>query len=203
MKKRILSILLIGILVIGLTGCGSKKESDNGSNSAIKNGKEITYAANLNGNKLNIKVTIPEGSNYEFTETKPVTNGNVTGSVYLNGDKLLMAFDNDSYSRYGADVASFKEFADYLASDEYKGKFKPIENLTIGGKDAVKFEYKWGNGSGELHGYRYFIDASDVIGEKKFIQVGVFTPDLGTENVESTFSDSEVNAMIQSIKFTK
>ena len=62
MKKKILSILLIGILVIGLTGCGSKeeKESEN-NNMPVEKESAVAYLIDK-ANK--------EDVNYQEAETK-------------------------------------------------------------------------------------------------------------------------------------
>lgn len=46
MKEKILSILLVGILIVGLTGCGDKNTSNKNSNSEL-NSNENTNANNL------------------------------------------------------------------------------------------------------------------------------------------------------------
>ena len=46
MKKKILSILLVGILVLGLTGCGNNKELSNKDNKNNSNSKTIEKEKN-------------------------------------------------------------------------------------------------------------------------------------------------------------
>ena len=37
MRKRILSVILAGILIVGLTGCGNQKTTDSKTNDKTKN----------------------------------------------------------------------------------------------------------------------------------------------------------------------
>lgn len=160
---------------------------------------EVTYAADMYGKQFNISIEVPDGANYEFTVDKPVDESNIDGGAYLKSDKIVAAFATESYDRYGDSTSTnFSQFVEYM-----KGGNRPIVGETeIGGKSALQLEHRWGSGSGDLHGYKYFIDASDVLGEGQFVNVTVITADSGTDNVESTFSDSEVQDVINSFKFS-
>ena len=190
--KKVLSLILVMVLLVSgmfvLTGC------DN--NSEIKNGKELTYEYNM----FNAMVTVPQDSNYEFTKEKPENKIYFDGVFYLVGDKINIAFKNDSFYGYKDNSSTtFKEFVKYLQSEDYTGTRKPTETIKIGGKDAVRFEYKSG---GKLYGYEYFIEADDIV-EKGMIKIIVTTSDFSSENVDTTFTDTEVQAIINSLKFSK
>ena len=59
MKKKILGILLIGVLVIGLTGCGSANKELNSSNSQNqKNGEKVTGKKEVKADTITCRVLI-------------------------------------------------------------------------------------------------------------------------------------------------
>lgn len=84
MKKKLLSVLLIGILVIGLTGCGgnnlSKEESNNTNN--------IPKEENVSDND----VTFTEGT---YIEIDPGTKG-----TEAEGYNLTITLENNNASYY-------------------------------------------------------------------------------------------------------
>ena len=220
MRKKILTLTLaMAMCLVGLTACGKDESSDDKTTAAANDvteevtteaateevteaapaGQEITYAADIYGKQFNITIVVPEGSNYEFTDTKPFDNTNIDGGLYLKSDKVVAAINTDSYSRYGDSTSTtFADFSTYMKS----GSRPIVGDTVIGGKEALQLEYKWGEGSGDRHGYRYFIDASDVLGEGKMVEISFFPADLSVENVESTFSDTEVQDVISSITFS-
>lgn len=98
MKKRLLNILLCGILLIGLTGCGSSVNKaiivDNNGNSVSMSYQELLDAYNEN--------SITFGSKYENASIDLVSyvdrvgaNGMKVPTVYL-ADKWQVPLDQDN-----------------------------------------------------------------------------------------------------------
>ncbi len=86
MKKKILSILLIGFLIIGLTGCGSKKPSDSHDNYDVLNDipNEILGTWNLN---TNVKANNEDYSNLNSLFGTCLNNSE--NSLILNEDNTF------------------------------------------------------------------------------------------------------------------
>ena len=75
---------------------------------------------------------------------------------------------------------------------------KDAEEVKIGGREALKNEYRYGSGNGDLYGYRYIINIDDIY-PRGYMSISFVTADGTTESAETTFADAEVQAMINSI----
>ena len=101
MKKKILSILLVGILVLGLTGCGNNKELSNKDNKNNSNSK-----------------TIEKEKNKVITCT--LTNKNADESI--RGRKSI--FEEDKLIK----IIDFSNDKNNKLAEEYCDLFKKIES---------------------------------------------------------------------------
>ena len=110
MKKKILSILLVGILIIGLTGCGNNNSTSNEDNK--KASKETTQ--NTNNTVITCVQLQPNPSFNELSKgTRTIfENGKVSNVIYISknkdnksaedycnteGKRLTETFENASY----------------------------------------------------------------------------------------------------------
>ena len=160
MKKKLLSILLIGVMVIGLTGCGSK-ENKGVSNSSIEFnylnlktnsdniGKNVAVKTILNEN---IKPSAYEG--VEFTNNNGDLNefdgkvGNLNWVILAEDDNNYMLTTvkstSDSFRLKGADgynnaLQAMNAFCAKYYSIEINGKKYVARNLTL---NDIEMYYK-------------------------------------------------------------
>ena len=116
--KKILAVLLCAVLIIGLTGCSSKKQSRNENISKEKNYKleQINSDCNLeNITFLNENIIIANGKIYLYSTKKyndtgnhcklvitdnPTANFICLGRIYFDYHSLPEAFTTDGYNLY-------------------------------------------------------------------------------------------------------
>ena len=160
MKKKLLSILLVGILVVGLTGCGSK-ESKKTSSSGI----EFDYSkVNVNseniGKNVDVKTILNEDINpsvyegVEFTNNNGDLNefdgkvGNLNWVVLAEDDNNYMITtvksSSDTFRLKGADgynnaLQAMNAFCAKYYSIEINGKKYVARNLTL---NDIEMYYK-------------------------------------------------------------
>lgn len=120
MKKKLLSILLIGILVIGLTGCGNKSEQKNVSTNEKTSDTKIE------------KVQEDEGIELVKKYTEFISNGDVDSAVSLLDLDLLLESSNlkDKWT-----VNEVKESLKYFKEGNYK--FSNIYKATSNEKETI------------------------------------------------------------------
>ena len=94
-----------------------------------------------------------------------------------------------------------------MMSDDNPTTMKPVERLEIGGRDALCFEWRWGDSPAPLHGYKYWVDASDALGEngkRMYIEVRTLPLDgeLDSDAVAALYTDETIQNIIKSITIT-
>lgn len=112
MKKRILSILLCGIMIFGLTGCGEANKSaninvtfnDNTNSVEIKVGNTLTYS--LLGNEYEFKIT-------DITKNEISIEVNQYG---LTNTRSLISKDNKFIIEKGRELELHTQTTDYQES---------------------------------------------------------------------------------------
>ena len=216
MKKTILIIGLVLVLTLSvfiLTGCTKSGEGDNNKSSGRKT-TELTYTA---PSIYKFKVSVPVEKNdegeekpvYEFTDKKPdgVKDLFWGEGNYLAGDKVVMSFETESYTyhtgvaykeAHGDVTPSFEKFKEFIFDENSTSTLKKAEVTKLGGREALKDEYRQGTGSGELYGYRYIINIDDLY-PRGYFTLNVVAADGKSEGVEDLFSDPEVTALINSV----
>lgn len=169
-------------------------------------GTEITETVEVNGWSFNVSITVPDGADYEFVSENPTEGWYLGGdgaTGFISGDACF-SFIPVGYPSSIPDAQTFAELAEVMLSDENPTTTQPISSLVIGGRDALCFEWSWGDG---LHGYKYWIDASDALGEngsRMYIEVRTLPLDAEAtpEAIEALYSDATVQNIINSITIT-
>ena len=200
--KKIISTILVTIMLLSglviLTGCGNNGENK-GENKTAKNTHEIVY--DYTGTKVKAMVPNEASPAYEFTKEKPENKIYFSGSFYLVGEKIAMAFSSDKL--FGDGVDNFDKFVDYLKSDKYTGTYKIKEEVTIGGRKALRLDFRNGSTSSDnLYGYQYLV-SGDGVDDGRFYIISVTKADFTLGNIAETMGSDDVSAIINSIKFEK
>ena len=115
MKKKILGILLIGVLVIGLTGCGSANKELNSSNSQNqKNGEKVTGKKEVKADTITCRVLI-NSDKYDKQE-----------SIYIYKEGKLYQWKNQKITINGASKSELEEQCG-KENESYHGRINIIE----------------------------------------------------------------------------
>ena len=204
-SKKFVAMTIAAVLCLGsLTACGEDKTDDSteAETTAEATEEETTEAEattqEVSFDTGNWKVTAqaPEGSSYVFSENQPDTLI-ASGEFYLDSPKLVGSFGTKTV--FGDDK-TFDGMINFITADDYTGTIKEFEQIKIGDRDAIKFEYRYGNGSGEHYGYWYYVDFPELY-EGCMVEMVLCAADGKPESTESTFADEEVQAFIDSLRF--
>lgn len=210
MKKTVFTILIIITLLSTLfliTGCGN-------DNSEEKKIETIETFYNLGTTKIKVlvpKIQAEDGTDkpkYEFTTTKP-ENAEARGSVYLVTDKAIFAFSSSRLvyntgiaykEKYGEQPASFAGWVSFVKDPDSKMSLtiKNFEEIKLNNRDAAKYDYRYGTGSGELHGYNYRINIDELV-PGSMLELVVTTKEGKTGDIKSVIEDEEVKTILNSI----
>lgn len=199
--KKVLSLALIMILMISglfvLTGC-EKKDGENGGSEPAKATRKLTY--DYTGTEVSLEV--PEESSYtEFTTEEPENSIYFSGTFYLVGEPVNIAFGSDRL--FGTDVTTFDEFAEYLQSDTYTGTYKIKEETKIGDRKALRMDYRYGSTSSDnLYGYSYLVDGGET-DPGLYYTIDVVKSDFTLGDIAETMESEEVTDILNSITFSK
>ena len=202
MKKKFLAVALAAAFCLGcLTACGDK--TDDKADSTTEATEEVTTEAEPTTEEISyddgaIKVTaqIPAGSDYQFTDTQP-DNMKMTGSIYLKSSKIVAKISTNTVF---SDEKTFDGMIKFISADDYTGTIENFEQIKFGDRDAIKYEYRYGDGSGDLYGYWYYIDFPELY-DGCMLDMVIATADGNSASTESVFADEEVKAVIDSLTF--
>ena len=115
MKRKLLSILLIGALAIGLTGCGSANKELNSSNSQNqKNGEKVTGKKEVKADTITCRVLI-NSEKYDKQE-----------SIYIYKEGKLYQWKNQKITINGASKSELEEQCG-KENESYHGRINIIE----------------------------------------------------------------------------
>ena len=216
MKRIILTVGLIVVLIASLfvlTGCGVKDGEGGGEKDSAKT-QEIVYNASLYTIKMDSPVTKNDAGEevpvYSFTDERPEAVQDLLGgeNVYFTGGKVTGSLSTTSFTyhtgtaykeEFGEVTPSFQGFYDFIKSDIYTGTIKNYEEVKIGDRTALKWEFRVGSGNGDLYGYRYIVDIGNLY-ERGYLNLDVVVADGSSENAEAVFADSEVTNLLSSIR---
>ena len=215
MRKTLLTVGLIIVLVASmfvLTACNSVGE---GEKSTGRKMVDITYDA---PSMYSVKVSVPVDKSdsgedlpiYAFVEKVPeeVKAYLSDSGVILAGDKIVATFVTTSYTyqtgvaykeAHGDVTPSFEGFKEFINEEGSTSTLKGAEETTIGGREALKKEYRQGSGNGDLYGYYYVVNIDDLY-PRGYMSITVVTADGKSESTEAIFSDTEVQSIIDSIE---
>jgi hypothetical protein len=202
MKKKFLAVALAAAFCLGcLTACGDK--TDDKADATTEATEEVTTEAEPTTEEISyddgaIKVTaqIPAGSDYQFTDTQP-DNMKMTGSIYLKSSKIVAKISTNTVF---SDEKTFDGMIKFISADDYTGTIENFEQIKFGDRDAIKYEYRYGDGSGDLYGYWYYIDFPELY-DGCMLDMVIATADGNSASTESVFADEEVKAVIDSLTF--
>lgn len=187
MKKLIVALFAV-VLCFMITGCGKVKTEDLT--------KDMSY--------FKVTVKVPEKQNYKFVDdikNKP-KYAPYYPSFVLTGDRVNVYFEKNSFT-YQTQVNFKKEYPDmakrkpnlkdmkYVAG--HKGKM-----FKINGRNAFRIDYRYGTGNGELKGYNYLIETTDLR-DGGYISV-VVLPTNEKDKIEKIIDDDDIKVIIDSIK---
>ena len=214
MKKTLLTIGLIVVLIVSLfalTACdkGGAGENEGAGDDIGRETTEVTYDA---PSIYSIKFDVPTEDGeavYEFVDEVPEAVSEIMyrASNILAGDKVVITFETSSYTyqtgvaykeAHGTVEPSFEGFKEFINEEGSTSTLKGYEDAKIGEREALKTEYRQGSGKGDLYGYRYTIDISDLY-PRGYFELNVVVADGNSESTEATFADPEVQAIIDSI----
>ena len=209
MRKKFLAMTVAAAFCLGsLTACGGS-DADTDTTEATTAAEavteeETTEAApatqeiEANTGFFIVTAEVPADSDYAFTEEQP-ENLKMNGSVYMTSSKILASFSSDSW--FG-DTKTYDGTISFITSDDYTGTIKEFDEIEIDGRKGIKYDYRYGSGSGDLYGYTYVIDFPEGY-EGCTIKFTLSIPDGNFDTTESVFAEEEVKAFIDSLKFTK
>ena len=159
MKRKVLSILLMGVLVVCLTACGSDKNSSSSGNSLFDYSKVNINSENI-GKNVDVKTVLNEiikPGNYEgveFTNNNGDLNefngkaGNLSWVIFAEDENSSMLTTvkstKDSFRLKGADgynnaIQAMNAFCAKYYSIEIDGKTYVARNLNL---DDIEMYYK-------------------------------------------------------------
>ncbi len=204
MKKKILSLILIMVLLIGglfaLTGC------ENGENGKTNNTIEISRT--LNKGKITLSVPKKDDGTpkYEFTEEKPENSKVNRGTFYLVTDNAVFSFKSSGLvyntsvyykQKYGDQKATFDGYLDWVDDKDSKINLSGMEKLEINGRKAIRYYDREGSsGNYKYYGYFYSVGADDVFPGSDF----EMTVTYKSEESEAKEFDEETLSIINSLK---
>lgn len=172
-----------------ITGCGSVKTE--------------TLTKDMSYYKAEVKV--PENENYKFVDeakNKP-KYAPFYPSFILQGDKVTLYFEKNSFT-YQTHVDFKKEHPDMDVNNPNLKDMKKVaghkgDMFKINGHDTFRIDYRYGVGKGDLKGYNYLIDTSNLRG-KGYMSV-VVLPTNEKDKIEELINKKDVKVIIDSIKF--
>ena len=201
MKKKILSLVLIMVLLIGglfaLTGC------ENG-----KTNNTIEISRTLNKGKITLSVPKKDDGTpkYEFTEEKPENSKVNRGTFYLVTDNAVFSFKSSGLvyntsvyykQKYGDQKATFDGYLDWVDDKDSKINLSGMEKLEINGRKAIRYYDREGSsGNYKYYGYFYRVGADDVFPGSDF----EMTVTYKSEESEAKEFDEETLSIINSLK---
>lgn len=201
MKKKILSLVLIMVLLIGglfaLTGC------ENG-----KTNNTIEISRTLNKGKITLSVPKKDDGTpkYEFTEEKPENSKVNRGTFYLVTDNAVFSFKSSGLvyntsvyykQKYGDQKATFDGYLDWVDDKDSKINLSGMEKLEINGRKAIRYYDREGSsGNYKYYGYFYRVGADDVFLGSDF----EMTVTYKSEESEAKEFDEETLSIINSLK---
>ena len=171
MKKKLLSILLVGILIISLTGCNGTKEEENYDSSNTKQ-EETTVkgncdvfecmgklASNMTVEEMNKVIgfdgeLVSEEENYKIYSWKLNENTSISSQFMLKYDTAIISANYpSSMVSKKADFSKWDEIESKLKNNEaitYKEFVKLVGNIegTMKQKTSSKVTYEWYNSDG-------------------------------------------------------
>ncbi len=187
--KKILTITFAIIICLSLTGCGLVRTE--------KLTKDSSYY------KTTVKA--PKSGDYTFKDDlkeKP-KYAPYYPSFVLTGKKVNVYFEKNSYT-YQTNVNFKKDYPDMAKrkpnlKDMNKASGHNKKIFKINGHDAIRIDYRYGAGSGELKGYDYLIDTSNLRGGG-YMSV-VVLPVNEKDKIKDLIDDKDVKVIIDSIEF--
>lgn len=187
--KKILTITFAIIICLSLTGCGMVRTE--------KLTKDSSYY------KTTVKA--PKSGDYTFKDDlkeKP-KYAPYYPSFVLTGKKVNVYFEKNSYT-YQTNVNFKKDYPDMAKrkpnlKDMNKASGHNKKIFKINGHDAIRIDYRYGAGSGELKGYDYLIDTSNLRGGG-YMSV-VVLPVNEKDKIKDLINDKDVKVIIDSIEF--
>lgn len=115
MKKKLLSIIFMGVLIVGLTGCGSANKELNSSNSQNqKNGEKVTGKKEVKADTITCRVLI-NSDKYDKQE-----------SIYIYKEGKLYQWKNQKITINGASKSELEEQCG-KENESYHGRINIIE----------------------------------------------------------------------------
>lgn len=186
--KKILTIAFAITLCIVITGCGKVKTEDLT--------KDMDY--------FKTTVKVPEGQNYKFVDdvkNKP-KYAPFYPSFVLEGDKVTVYFEKNSYT-YQTYKLFEKEYPDMDKNNPNLKDMKVVAGhkgkiFRLNGYDALRIDYRYGEGNGKLVGYNYLIDTPNIKG-KGYMSV-VFLPTNEKDSIKDLMEQEDVKVILDSIK---
>ena len=171
MKKILIGIM--AVLCLAITGCG----------------KVETKKLEKKVNDWSVSIDVPKDKNYKFYEDGELKDtpeyAPYDQTFILAGDKIAVYFEYN----YSSD--KFKDFIKDRGENEKIIKYN--------GRDAVKTEYKYGDGSGELVGYQYLVSMDDM---DAYMSITIL-PKNEKDDIKKLVEDKEVKVIIDSIKINE
>ncbi len=175
MKKKLFSILICGLLILGTVGCGSKKETSKSESENKSSSEEKSNKVESKGNcdvfecieKADTKSTyeqmneligfegtmLSEGNGWKTYEWKLNDEDSVEATFYSSSTTISIKFNNDRIKNDKVDFSKFNEVRTALNNresvsyDALKEKFGGVDG-TMTEKSSSGYTYKWVNSQG-------------------------------------------------------
>lgn len=143
MKKKILMILICGVIVLGVTGCGNKKENDvpNGNNTQqVKKDKEIVCTGEIDQTSQN-EMEMTQSYEFHFNEKDEITTFDLISNMKLLKDteENRKQFNEQTEENVKESYKSMFEFAKIEIPD-FNVNIKEVSSTEK--KITITFNYK-------------------------------------------------------------
>ncbi len=215
MRKTLLTIGLVIVLISSLFVLTACEGGGNGTKTIGRKTTELVHdAPSIYSVKLNVPVEKNENGEevpvYKVVEEVPEAVSKILsgGGTIVSGDKVVITFTTTSFTyqtgvaykeAHGDVTPSFAGFKEFVNEEGSTSTLKGAEETRIGGREALKKDYRYGSGNGDLYGYQYVVNIEDIY-PRGYMTIIVVTADGNTESAESVFADTEVQQIIDSIE---
>ncbi|MBY6758613.1 hypothetical protein HYH82_15075 [Clostridium botulinum] len=148
--KKILSILIVGILALGLVACGSKQTTNNEQKSKIYKLGEEVFVKDENGKEVySLKITeVKTDNDFEYKKDFPESNRKQIIEVTYNY-KNIAKDDENKLEIHGADLKVMDSTGAMAESSDMFPKQKP-QKTPVGANCTVQAYYGLQNTSDKV-----------------------------------------------------
>lgn len=192
-EKKILLFLIVFISIFSVTGCRNNSTNDNSN-------KVLTETYKWKDFSITMKAIVSDNGKYELTKNKPSYEKSYSGSIFLNGEKIIISCSPISYMMDSM-VNTYDEMKDKMFADSKNQEYH-IEEVKFAGRKAIKMDLIDKKNNNQLYGYSYKVQIDDI-DSTSYVFIRVMNKDLDNTTIDELYNDTEIKSVIDSIEFTK